>query len=152
MGDTPTTECMAAMKILTSQMPQLKVRLVNVIDTGILGGRTDSLDDTAYARYFTNDKPVVFVTHTYRNLIYGLIAKRPNSHRYTVHGYQENGAITTAFDMRVLNQIDRCHIVQAVISATTPNPTLFAAMDTQLQQHRAYILEHGVDPDWVTKF
>lgn len=152
MGDTPTTECMATMKILQSQMPHLKIRLVNVIDAGILGGRADSLNDADYARYFTNDKPVVFVTHTYRNLIYSLIVKRPNSHRYTVQGYHENGAITTAFDMRVLNEIDRCHIVQAILQATIPNPTLSAAMDAQLKQHRAYILEHGVDPDWVTNF
>ncbi len=152
MGDTPTKECMAAWKILRTQMPNLKVRLVNVIDAGILGGRDDSLNDTAYAHYFTNNKPVIFVTHTYRNLIYGLIAKRPNSHSYTVHGYQEKGAITTAFDMRVLNEIDRCHIVKSVIASTTPNPALTAAMDTQLQQHRAYIIEHGVDPDWVNNF
>ena len=72
--------------------------------------------------------------------------------RYTVAGYHENGAITTAFDMRVLNQIDRCHIVQNVLNATTPNPALFRAMDAQLQQHRAYILAHGIDPDWVKNF
>ena len=152
MGDTPTTECMAAYKILKTQMPNLKVRFVNVIDAGILGGRADSLNDQDYARYFTNDKPVIFVTHTYRNLIYSLIVKRPNSHRYTVKGYHENGAITTAFDMRVLNEIDRCHIVQDVLNATTPNAQLANAMEQQLQQHRAYILEYGVDPDWVTNF
>ena len=152
MGDTPTVECMAAFKILQTNCPQLKVRLVNVIDAGILGGRTDSLDATAYSRIFTNDKPVVFVTHTYRNLIRALTADRPNNHRYTVKGYQECGAITTGFDMRVLNEIDRFHIVKDILAATTPNPTLAAAMDEQLQQHRAYILQHGVDPDYVINF
>lgn len=152
MGDTPTKECVAALKILQAQMPKLKIRLVNVIDAGILNGREDSLNDIDYARYFTNDKPVVFITHTYRNLIYALIHNRPNSHLYTVEGYHENGAITTAFDMRVLNEIDRCHIVKDVLNATTPNPALSAAMDEQLKQHRAYILEHGVDPDWVNNF
>ncbi len=152
MGDTPTTECMAAYKILQQNLPNLKIRLVNVIDAGILGGRDDSLNATEYARYFTNDKPVVFVTHTYRNLIYALVHDRPNAQRYTVAGYHENGAITTAFDMRVLNQIDRCHIVQNVLNATTPNPALSRAMDAQLQQHRAYILAHGIDPDWVKNF
>ena len=152
MGDTPTTECVAAFKIMQSQMPNLKIRLVNVIDAGILGGRADSLHDTDYACYFTNDKPVIFVTHTYRNLIYSLIVKRPNSHLYTVKGYHENGAITTAFDMRVLNEIDRFHIVQDLLNATVPNPVLVKAMDEQLKQHRAYIYEHGVDPDWVNNF
>lgn len=152
MGDTPTTEAMAALKIIKTQLPNLKIRFVNVIDAGILSGRADSLNDTTYARYFTNDKPVVFVTHTYRNLIYSLIVKRPNSHLYTVKGYHENGAITTAFDMRVLNEIDRFHIVKDILNATTPNPTIAAAMDEQLKQHRAYILEHGVDPDWVANF
>jgi len=149
MGDTPTKECVAALQILQAAMPQLKVRLVNVIDAGILGGRADSLNDADYARYFTNDKPVVFVTHTYRNLIYALTHDRPNSHKYTVKGYCENGAITTAFDMRVLNEIDRFHIVKEVLATTTPNSTLAAEMDNKLQQHRAYILEHGIDPDWV---
>ena len=152
MGDTPTVECMAAMKILQSQYPQLKVRLVNVIDAGILGGREDSLDANAYARIFTNDKPVVFVSHTYRNLILALTAHRPNSHSYTVKGYRECGAITTGFDMRVLNGIDRFDIVKDIITATNPNPTLTALMDEQLKQHRAYILEHGIDPDWVLNF
>ncbi|MCQ2381835.1 MAG: phosphoketolase family protein [Clostridia bacterium] len=152
MGDTPTTECMAAMKILKSHMPNIRIRLVNVIDAGILSGREDSLNQSTYAHYFTNDKPVVFVTHTYRNLIYSLIVKRPNSHLYTVKGYRENGAITTAFDMRVLNEIDRFHIVKDIIDVTIPNPNLSAEMDEQLKKHRAYILEHGVDPDWVNNF
>lgn len=152
MGDTPTIECLAALKILHTQLPQLKIRFVNVIDAGKLGGRTDSLDDTTYARIFTNDKPVVFVSHTYQNLIYALTARRPNSHHYTVKGYCERGAITTSFDMRVMNEIDRFHIVKDILTVTKPNPTLSQSMDTQLQQHRAYILEHGVDPDWVTNF
>ena len=152
MGDTPTIECLAAMEILKRQMPNLKVRLVNVIDAGKLGGRADSLDARMYEHYFTNDKPVVFVTHTYRNLIYSLICQRPNSHLYTVKGYHENGAITTAFDMRVLNEIDRCHIVKDILNVTIPNKTLATAMDQQLADHRAYICEHGVDPDWVTNF
>lgn len=152
MGDTPTIECLAAWKILQQQMPNLKVRLVNVIDAGILGGRDDSLSATDYARYFTNDKPVVFVTHTYRNLIYALTHNRPNSHDYTVKGYHENGAITTAFDMRVLNKIDRCHIVKDVLDATNPNQALASAMDEMLKQHHAFILDNGVDPDWVSNF
>ncbi len=152
MGDTPTVECLAALKILQTQLPQLKVRFVNVIDAGKLGGRDDSLTAAEYARIFTNDKPVVFVTHTYRNLIKALTADRPNNHRYTIKGYCENGAITTGFDMRVLNEIDRFHLVKDVLAATTPNPTLAAAMDAQLQQHRAYILQYGVDPDWVINF
>ncbi len=152
MGDTPTIECLAAWKILQQQMPNLKVRLVNVIDAGILGGRDDSLSATDYARYFTNDKPVVFVTHTYRNLIYALTHNRPNSHDYIVKGYHENGAITTAFDMRVLNEIDRCHIVKDVLDATTPNQALASAMDEMLKQHHAFILDNGVDPDWVSNF
>ena len=149
MGDTPTKECVAAYQILQAAVPNLKIRLVNVIDAGILGGRDDSLNTTQYAQCFTDDKPVIFVTHTYRNLIYALTHDRPNSQLYTVNGYHENGAITTAFDMRVLNEIDRFHIVKDILHATQPNPTLSQAMDEKLKSHRAYILEHGVDPDWV---
>ena len=92
------------------------------------------------------------MTHTYRNLIYALTHNRPNSQRYTVTGYHENGAITTAFDMRVLNEIDRCHIVKDILDATTPNQPLASAMDEMLKQHRAYILDNGIDPDWVNNF
>lgn len=152
LGDVPTVEGLAALKILQQQLPNLKVRFVNVIDLGILAGRNDSLTDAAYARYFTTDKPVIFITHTYRNIILALTAKRPNNHLFTVLGYRECGAITTAFDMRVLNEIDRFHIVQAVNRATIRNAALDQAMTAQLKEHRAHILEHGVDPDWVTNF
>lgn len=152
MGDTPTVESLAALKILHNTLPQLKIRFVNVIDTGKLGGRPDSLDEDNYRRIFTNDKPVIFVTHTYRNLIRALTADRPNSHQYIVKGYCENGAITTGFDMRVMNEIDRFHIVKDILNATTPDAKLIAQMDLQLQQHHDYILKYGVDPDWVNNF
>lgn len=150
VGDTPTLECMATLKILADQMPNLKVRYVNIIDLGKLNGRPDSLNAAAYAKIFTNDKPVIFVTHTYKNIILALTANRPNSHLYTILSYNEEGAITTGFDMRVLNGIDRFHIVQHIVNATTKNQALIKAMDAKLKEHRAYILEHGVDPDWIT--
>ena len=148
IGDTPTIECLAALKLIRTQLPNLRVRLVNVIDLGKLS----TLSAADYAHYFTNNKPVLVVSHTYPNLIYALVHARPNAPRYHVLGYQEHGAITTAFDMRVLNGIDRFHIVQAVLNMTTPNPTVAQTMDQWLQKHRAYIREHGVDPDWVTNF
>ena len=152
VGDTPTVECLAALKIIHEQMPHLKVRLVNIIDLGKLGGRPDSLSATGYAKIFTNDKPVIFVTHTYKNIILALTANRPNSHQYTILAYNEEGAITTGFDMRVLNGIDRFHIVKHVAGITNQDKAISKAMDAKLKEHRAYILEHGVDPDWITNW
>lgn len=152
LGDTPTVEGLAAMQLIKEHLPTLKVRFVNVIDLGKLGGRADSLTATEYAKIFTNDKPVVFVSHTYENIILALTAKRPNSHQYTVLGYREQGAITTGFDMRVLNGIDRFNIVKHVTNLTTKDKKVIKAMDAQLKAHHAYIVEHGVDPDWVTNF
>ena len=152
LGDTPTVEGMAALKLLKEYLPQLKVRLVNIIDLGKLGGRDDSLTAAEYAKIFTNDRPVIFVSHTYENIILALTAKRPNSHLYTVLGYHENGAITTAFDMRVMNGIDRFHIVKHAVNATTKNQKVIKAMDAKLKEHHDYIIEHGVDPEWLTNF
>ncbi len=151
LGDTPTLECMAAMKIMKDKLPDVKVRLVNVLDLGKLGGRSDSLNDAEYQAIFTNDKPVVFVSHTYKNIILALTSPRPNSKLYSVLAYSEEGAITTGFDMRVLNGIDRFNIIKTISNNTVKDDSLVKEMDAKLKEHRAYIKEYGVDPDWVTQ-
>jgi xylulose-5-phosphate/fructose-6-phosphate phosphoketolase len=157
-GDTPTTECMAAVKIIKERFPKLKIRFVNVIDLGKLGGRSDSLTEKEYEKFFTNDRDVVFVHHGYTNIIKALVIKRPNSYKYIFTGYHEEGAITTGFDMRALNAIDRFHIANFIIPLASKyypekqvTDTIYE-LQTKLAEHTNYIAEFGTDPDWVTNF
>jgi xylulose-5-phosphate/fructose-6-phosphate phosphoketolase len=131
-GDTPTLECVKAVKILHDKNPELKIRLVNVIDLGTVATNTD---------IFTHDRPVVFVHHGYVNIIKALVSGHKNPDRFTVLGYREEGAITTGFDMRVLNKIDRYHIANII----SPDEEY----TQKLREHKAYIAEFGVDPDWI---
>jgi xylulose-5-phosphate/fructose-6-phosphate phosphoketolase len=137
-GDTPTLECVMSMKIIKEKFPELKVRFVNVIDLGKLG----TLTDKEYEKIFTNNKPVVFIHHGYVNIIKALSAFRPNANLWTVAGYREEGAITTDFDMRVLNGIDRFHIVQYITGENTE-------MQDKLKKHKQYIAEYGINPTWL---
>ena len=113
-GDTPTLEVMAAVTILRDEMPELKIRVVNVVDLFKLESdhkHPHGLSDAEYDAIFTKDKPVIFAFHGYPTLIHELTYERHN-HNISVHGYQEEGTITTPFDMRVQNQIDRFNLVK----------------------------------------
>jgi xylulose-5-phosphate/fructose-6-phosphate phosphoketolase len=155
-GDTPTLECIAALRIIKERFPALKIRLVNVIDLGKMNGREDSLTDAEYERIFTNDKPVVFVHHAYPNIIKALVSGRPNADRYIFAGYNEVGEITTGFDMRALNSIDRFHIACDLARLAqmrySPDEINAAVSEfrSKLAQHTDYIAENGADPDWIT--
>ena len=148
-GDTPTLETIAATKILKEYIPSLKVRFINVVDLMKLDSTTNhphALRDEAYDYLFTLDKPIIFAFHGYPTLIHELTYFRHN-HNIHVHGYTEEGTITTAFDMRVKNKIDRFNLViDAVKSLNIPNKDeIIQIMERKLDEHAKYITEYGED-------
>ncbi|MEN0665057.1 phosphoketolase family protein [Caldifermentibacillus hisashii] len=122
-GTEPTIESLAAISILHEKMPELKIRYINVVD--ILKLRSQTLDprgltDEEFDMYFTKNKPIIFAFHGYEGLVKDLFFDRHN-HNLHVHGYRENGDITTPFDMRVLNQMDRFDLVKSVAALKSKN-------------------------------
>ena len=112
-GETPTIETLAAVKILRENFPSLKIRVVNVVDLMKLESEDNhphGLSDEEYDNIFTQDKPIIFAFHGYPHLIHQLAYKRKNPNLH-VHGYIEEGTITTTFDMKVQNKLDRFHLV-----------------------------------------
>ena len=112
-GDTPTLETLAATSILKEHFPELKIRVINVVDLMKLQSNTEhphGLSDEEYDLLFTKDKPIIFAFHGYASLIHQLVYRRANQNIH-VHGYKEEGTITTPFDMRVQNELDRYHLV-----------------------------------------
>lgn len=159
-GTEPTMESLAAISILHEKLPELKIRYINVVD--LLKLRSQKLDprglsDEEFDQFFTKDKPVIFAFHGYEGLIKDLFFDRHN-HNLHVHGYRENGDITTPFDMRVLNQMDRFDLAkEAVLSL--PDAGKYQAiadeMDAMVKKHNQYIREEGIDlpevENWVWK-
>lgn len=150
-GDTPTLEIMATVSILREHMPELKVRVVNVVDLMKLQPNTEhphGLTDAEYDSLFTKDKPIIFAFHGYRTLIHELTYFRHNR-KLHVFGYEEEGTITTPFDMRVQNHIDRFHLTMAVINALpqlgSKGDYLCQLMRDKLIEHKQYIAEVGLD-------
>ena len=150
-GETPTLEALAAVTILRDNMPDLKIRFINVVDLFKLQSNTQhphGLSDTDYDALFTKDKPIIFAFHGYPTLIHELTYYRHNRN-LQVFGYQEEGTITTPFDMRVQNEIDRYHLVQAVINALpqlgNKGSYLLQKMRDTLVAHKQYISEYGMD-------
>ena len=150
-GDTPTLEGLAAVSILREYLPKLKIRFINVVDLMKLESSNrhpHGLSDSEYDLLFTKDKPIVFIFHGYPSLIRELTYDRHN-HNMHVSGYMEEGTITTPFDMRVRNEIDRFHIVQKVIEMV-PNLNgeatyLYELMNKKLVEHQNYIKDVGQD-------
>lgn len=161
-GDTPTLEVLAATSILRKHLPELKVRVVNVVDLMRLQSASEhphGLDELGFDALFTRDKPVVFAFHGYPSLVHQLTYRRHNRELH-VHGYQEEGTITTSFDMRVQNKLDRFHLVQAVIDVLqvggklgNQGSHLKQLMQDKLIEHKLYIDQHGQDlpeiRDWM---
>ncbi len=151
-GDVPTLEALAAASILREHLPELKVRVVNVVDLMTLRPHKNhphGLTDEEFGRLFTKDKPIVFVFHGYSSFIHRLCYARPNHENMHVYGYMEEGTTTTPFDMTVLNSIDRFHLVQDVVNSLPKKKVrekaLLKLMDTKLAVHRKYVVEHGED-------
>ena len=150
-GDIPTLETMAAVSILREYLPSLKIRVINVVDLMRLQPNSEhshGLSDMEYDDLFTKDKEIIFAFHGYPWLIHRLTYRRNNRHLH-VRGYKEEGTITTAFDMTVVNNMSRFDLVIDVIERTpidTPQAArLKEHMQEKLIQHKNYIMEHGVD-------
>ena len=157
-GDTPTIEALAAMTMAKEYMPELNIRFVNVVNLMRLTPNylhPNGLTKKEFEDIFTTDKPVIFNFHGYAGLVQDLIYERINEN-FHVNGYKEEGTITTSFDMRVRNNIDRCHLLMqmADLSNISEERKLQIKDDMQklLKKHKDYIQEYGVDlpeiQDW----
>ncbi len=160
-GETPTLEALAATQILNEELPSLKIRFINVVDLFRLQPNTDhphGLSNEQYDMLFTKDKPIIFNFHGYPTLIHEFTYSR-NNQNISVHGYREEGTITTPFDMRVQNEIDRYHLVQDVLlhlpSLGNKGSYLYQKMADKLVEHKQYIHSVGLDmpeiADWKWK-
>lgn len=156
-GDTPTLEAIAATKILKEYLPDLKIRFINVVDLMKLDSTTNhphALSNDEYDYLFTKDKPIIFAYHGYKTLIHELTYFR-NNHNIHVHGYEEEGTITTPFDMRVKNKLDRFNLVIDAVSNLnlgTIGEKIIYDMNKKLEEHASYIIDKGEDlpeiKDW----
>ena len=151
-GDVPTHEALAAVALLRKHVPDLKIRVVNVVDLMTLQPATEhphGLSDRDFDSIFTADKPVVFAFHGYPWLIHRLTYRRTNHHNFHVRGYKEEGTTTTPFDMTVLNELDRFHLAGDVIDRVPRLQAVGAHQKQMLREklieHKLYVDEHGDD-------
>jgi xylulose-5-phosphate/fructose-6-phosphate phosphoketolase len=148
----PTLETLAAVSILREHLPALRVRVVNVVDLMKLqppSAHPHGLPDAEFDALFTTASPVIFAFHGYPALIHRLTYRRTNHDNIHVRGYQEEGTITTPFDMTVLNELDRFHLVEGAL-ARLPRTgeaglRLLARVRERLAEHSRYIRQHGED-------
>ena len=143
---------MAAVAILREKLPELKVRVVNVVDLMKLQPETEhphGLSNADFDTLFTKGKPVIFAFHGYPTLIHKLTYRRTNHSNIHVRGYKEEGTITTAFDMTVLNDMDRFHLVMDTLDRLPQlkerTAYLKQEMQDKLVEHKYYIRKHGLD-------
>ncbi len=159
-GDTPTLETLAAVDLLRQHLPELKVRVINVVDLMRLQPDTEhphGLSDREFDALFTTDRPIIFAYHGYPWLIHRLAYRRTNHAGLHVRGYKEEGSVTTPFDMVVRNDLDRFHLVMDVIDRVPGLGSRAAVLRQQMVdarvEARAYTREHGDDPaeirDWT---
>lgn len=151
-GDVPTLETMAAVELLRSDFPELKIRVINVVDLMRLQPQSEhphGLNDAGFDALFTTGKPIIFAYHGYPTLIHRLTYRRTNHAGLHVHGFREEGTTTTPFDMTVLNKLDRFHLA---ISALKHLPhtgergiEVQQQLEARLIEHKHYIDEHGED-------
>lgn len=154
-GETPTIETLAAVKILRENFPDLKIRVVNVVDLMKLESEDNhphGLSDEEYDSIFTKDKPIIFAFHGYPHLIHQLAYKRKNTNLH-VHGYIEEGTITTTFDMKVQNKLDRFHLVMDALKYLSnlgeKRSSLNEWCKDKLIEHKEYIHEYGEDMEEI---
>jgi xylulose-5-phosphate/fructose-6-phosphate phosphoketolase len=151
-GDVPTLETLAAVSILRAHLPELKIRCINVVDLMKLQPEKEhphGLSDAEFDALFTLERPIIFAFHGYPSLIHRLTYRRRNHGNLHVRGYKEEGTTTTPFDMVVVNDIDRFHLVQDTLRRLPElgdkARSLIRDLDEKLTLHNRYIREHGVD-------
>ena len=151
-GDVPTLETLAAVTLLREHLPELRIRVVNVVDLMTLQPASEhphGLSDADFDALFTRDKPVIFAYHGYPWLIHRLTYRRANHANLHVRGYKEEGTTTTPFDMVVLNDLDRFHLVMDALNRLPQlgdrAGSIKQAMRDKLIAHHAYVREHGED-------
>jgi xylulose-5-phosphate/fructose-6-phosphate phosphoketolase len=158
-GDVPTLETLAAVDLLRQYVPDLRIRVVNIVDLMTLQPSTEhphGLSDKDYDSIFTTDKPIIFAFHGYPWLIHRLVYRRTNQ-RLHVRGYKEEGTVTTPFDMCVMNEIDRFHLALDVLHRVDRLRNVSAHTHQTLQNalidHKNYIHQRGEDmpevKDWT---
>jgi xylulose-5-phosphate/fructose-6-phosphate phosphoketolase len=161
IGDNPTLEVMAAAHILRNEMPELRVRVVNVTDLFILESDTDhphGLDDEIFEALFTSEAPVIVNFHGYPSAVKQLLFGRNHIRRFRINGYQEEGTTTTPFDMNVRNGTSRYHLImQAIRLAASRNPRVAVRASERIHHYeyllvafRRFIQENGVDPEEIS--
>ena len=151
-GDIPTLETLAAVDLLRQHFPDIKIRVVNVVDLMTLQPSSEhphGLSDHEFNSMFTTDKPIIFAYHGYPSLIHRLTYRRTNHDNLHVHGYKEEGTTTTPFDMTVLNELDRYHLAGDVVDRVPrlqrANAHFKQLLRNKLVEHRQYICERGDD-------
>jgi xylulose-5-phosphate/fructose-6-phosphate phosphoketolase len=151
-GDVPTREILAAITILREHIPEIKIRMINVVDLMKLQPQAEhphGLPDADFDSLFTTSKPVIFAFHGYPWLIHRIAYRRANHENFHVRGYKEEGTITTNFDMTVLNEMDRYHLVLDVINRLphlgSRGAYLKQIVQDKLIEHREYINKYGED-------
>jgi xylulose-5-phosphate/fructose-6-phosphate phosphoketolase len=156
-GDIPTLEVVAATAILRERLPELRIRVINVVDLMRLQPDTEhphGLSAAEFDALFTTSRPVIFAYHGYPWLIHRLTYRRANHSNIHVRGYKEEGTTTTPFDMVMLNDLDRFHLVMDVIDRVPglaePAAHVRQEMQDERLRHRAYTREHGEDPPELT--
>ncbi|HKF35634.1 MAG TPA: phosphoketolase family protein, partial [Ktedonobacteraceae bacterium] len=163
IGDNPTLEVMAAAHILRNELPELRVRVVNVTDLFILEKETDhphGLDSEMFEALFTPDMPVIVNFHGYPSAVKQLLFGRDHTRRFHINGYQEEGTTTTPFDMNVRNGTDRYHLImQAIRLGAARNPRVAARTSERVHHYeyvllafRRYIEENGIDPEEISNW
>jgi xylulose-5-phosphate/fructose-6-phosphate phosphoketolase len=159
-GDIPTLETLAAVDLLRQHFPDLKIRVINVVDLMTIQPSTEhphGLSDRDFDSMFTIDKPVIFAYHGYPWLIHRLTYRRTNHHNFHVRGYKEEGTTTTPFDMTVLNDLDRYHLAGDVVDRVPRLQRIGGHfkqwLRDRLVEHKQYIYDHGEDMpeirDWT---
>ena len=159
-GDIPTLETLAAVDLLRRYIPDLKIRVINVVDLMKLQPESEhphGISDSEFNTLFTDDKPIVFAFHGYPWLIHRLTYRRKNHNNLHVRGYKEEGTTTTPFDMVVRNDLDRFHLAEDVIDRLADPPKNVAYIKQDLREklieHKQYINKYGDDlpeiKDWM---
>ena len=151
-GDVPTLETLAAVTLLRDYVPDIRIRVVNVVDLMVLQPQSEhphGMEDSAFDTLFTTDRPVIFAFHGYPAMIHKLVYRRANQFNIHVRGYKEEGTTTTPFDMVVLNNLDRYQLafdaIRRIPRLRDQVPAAEARYWTTMERHRRYIGEHGED-------